>query len=83
MLALLGLCWSCSKPSDEPTPTPDEPVNDPTSLVINENSEPTLECTWSEAVGAPRAAKVTRHEVEPLATQSDLIEVKVIKTFRF
>lgn len=37
MLALLGLCWSCSKPSDEPTPTPDEPVNDPTSLVINEN----------------------------------------------
>lgn len=64
-------------------------VNDATpkafakSLVIAEDAEPTLECTWSEAVGAPRAAKVTYHEVEPLATQSDLIEVKVIKTFRF
>lgn len=36
MLALLGLCWSCSKPNDVPD-TPNTPVNDPTSLVINEN----------------------------------------------
>lgn len=52
------------------------------SLVIAEDVEPTLECIWSEEVAAPREAKVTRHEVEPLVQKSDLVEVKVIKAFR-
>ena len=51
------------------------------SLVVAETSEPTIECIWSEEVGAPRAAKVTKHEVEPLVMKNDLVEVKVIKTF--
>ncbi len=54
------------------------------SLVINRNyAEPTMECVWSEAVGAPRAAEVTYHEVEPLQVnaQSDLVRVGFVKSF--
>ena len=50
------------------------------SLVVA-NDEPTIECTWSEAVGAPRSAEVTYHEVEPLTVESDLVRVKVVKRF--
>lgn len=50
------------------------------SLVVA-NDEPTIECTWSEAVGAPRSAEVTYHEVEPLTVASDLVRVKVVKRF--
>ena len=50
------------------------------SLVVADN-EPTMECTWSEAVGAPRSAEVTYHEVEPLTVASDLVRVKVVKRF--
>lgn len=53
------------------------------SLVVKESVEPTIECLWSEEVGAPRAAKVTYHAVEPLKRESDVVEVKVIKTFHF
>ena len=52
------------------------------SLVVAENDEPVIECIWSEEVGAPRAAEVTYHAVEPLVAESDLVEVKVIKAFR-
>ena len=52
------------------------------SLVVA-NDEPTMECTWSEAVGAPRSAEVTYHEVEPLTVASDLVRVKVVKRFHF
>ncbi len=51
------------------------------SLVVATESEPTMECTWSEAVGAPRDAEVTYHEVEPLTVSSDLVRVKVVKRF--
>ncbi|MBO7263532.1 MAG: hypothetical protein J6U93_03305 [Alistipes sp.] len=51
------------------------------SLVVAPQSEPTMECVWSEAVGAPRGAEVTYHEVEPLTVASDLVRVKVIKSF--
>jgi hypothetical protein len=53
----------------------------PQSLVVATESEPTMECTWSEAVGAPRNAEVTYHEVEPLTVASDLVRVKVVKRF--
>ena len=51
------------------------------SLVVAPQSEPTMECVWSEAVGAPRGAEVTYHEVEPYTIASDLVRVKVIKSF--
>ena len=51
------------------------------SLVVATESEPTVECIWSEAVGAPRGAEVTYHEVEPLTVASDLVRVEVIKSF--
>ena len=51
------------------------------SLVVATESEPTVECIWSEAVGAPRNAEVTYHEVEPLTVSSDLVRVKVVKRF--
>ena len=65
-------------------------VNDATaqsaakSLVIAEDiAEPSMECIWSEAVGAPRAAEVTYHAVEPLQNVvSDLVDVRVVKSFR-
>jgi hypothetical protein len=52
------------------------------SMVFAEVAEPTMECIWSEEVGAPRAAEVIYHEVEPLqAVASDLMKVSVIKGF--
>jgi hypothetical protein len=43
-----------------------------------------MECIWSQEVGAPRAAQVTYHEVEPLqAANNDIMSVKVVKSFRF
>ena len=51
------------------------------SLVVATESEPTVECIWSEAVGAPRGAEVTYHEVEPLTVESDLVRVEVVKSF--
>ena len=52
------------------------------SMVIAEIEEPTMECIWSQEVGAPRAAEVIYHEVEPLqAVASDLMKVSVIKGF--
>ena len=51
------------------------------SLVVAPQSEPTMECVWSEAVAAPRGAEVTYHAVEPLTTASDLVRVNVIKRF--
>jgi hypothetical protein len=52
-------------------------------MVIAEIEEPTMECIWSQEVGAPRAAEVIYHEVEPLqAVASDLMNVRVIKSFR-
>ena len=51
------------------------------SLVVATENEPTVECIWSEAVGAPRSAEVTYHEVEPLTVTSDLVRVKVVKRF--
>ena len=54
------------------------------SLVIAEDAMPTMECIWSEAVGAPRAAEVVYHEVEPLmSVESDLVRVKVVSGLRF
>lgn len=54
------------------------------SMVIAECAEPAMECIWSEAVGAPRAAEVTYHEVEPLKSiESDLVRVKGVKGVRF
>ena len=41
-----------------------------------------MECVWSEEVGAPRAAEVVYHEVEPLqAAQSDVMTLRVVKSF--
>jgi hypothetical protein len=54
------------------------------SLVVAEDAMPTMECIWSEAVGAPRAAEVIYHEVEPLmSVESDLVRVKVVSGLRF
>ncbi|MBO5833189.1 MAG: hypothetical protein J6Q95_07855 [Alistipes sp.] len=54
------------------------------SMVIAEVAEPTMECVWSQEVGAPRAAEVIYHEVEPLhSVASDLVKVRVIKSFYF
>ena len=58
------------------------PVAMPQSLVVNNVAEPTIECIWSEEVGAPRAGFVKHHEVEPLpVAESDIIAVEVIKSF--
>jgi hypothetical protein len=52
------------------------------SLVFGNTFEPTMECVWSEEVGAPRAAEVVYHEVEPLqAAQSDVMTLRVVKSF--
>ena len=52
------------------------------SLVFGNTFEPTMECIWSEEVGAPRAAEVIYHEVEPLqAAQSDVMTLRVVKSF--
>ena len=50
---------------------------------IAEEATPTIECIWSEEVGAPRAGYVKHHEIEPLAiVESDLMVVKQIKSFQ-
>lgn len=53
------------------------------SMVFADKSvEPTMECIWSEEVGAPRAAKVTYHEVEPLTKPvSDVMSLGFVKSF--
>ena len=54
------------------------------SLVYDEVADaPAMECVWSEEVGAPRAAEVIYHEVEPLAVavESDVLSVKTVKSF--
>ena len=63
-------------------------VNDATaqpakSMVFSEQSmEPQMECIWSEAVGAPRLAKVTYHEVEPLAVPvSDVMSISYVRSY--
>jgi hypothetical protein len=54
------------------------------SMVIAEVDEPTMECIWSEEVGAPRAAQVIYHDVEPLQTvASDLVKVKAFREVYF
>ena len=54
------------------------------SMVIVEVDEPTMECIWSEEVGAPRAAQVIYHDVEPLQTvASDLVKVKAFREVYF
>ncbi|MBR4844324.1 MAG: hypothetical protein IKV06_05380 [Alistipes sp.] len=54
------------------------------SLVVADSIEPAMHCIWSEAVGTPCAAEVIYHEVEPLkSVESDLVHVKVVKSFRF
>ena len=52
------------------------------TLAFGDMAEPSLTCVWSEEVGAPRAGYVKYHEVEPLqAAQSDIVTVKVVKSF--
>jgi hypothetical protein len=52
------------------------------SLVVNNMAEPTMECLWSESVGAPRAAQVVYHEVEPLqSVASDVMALGFVKSF--
>ena len=53
------------------------------SLVIAEVAEPTMECIWSEEVGAPRAAEVTYHAVEPIAVASDVMMLSTVMSIRF
>ena len=54
------------------------------SMVIAEVDEPTMECIWSEEVGAPRAAQVIYHDVKPLQTvASDLVKVKAFREVYF
>ena len=54
------------------------------SMVIAEVAEPTMECIWSVEVGAPRAAQVIYHDVEPLQTvASDLVKVKAFREVYF
>ena len=54
------------------------------SMVIAEVDEPTMECIWSQEVGAPRAAQVICHDVEPLQTvASDLVKVKAFREVYF
>jgi hypothetical protein len=43
-----------------------------------------MECIWSQEVGAPRAAQVIYHDVEPLQTvASDLVKVKAFREVYF
>ncbi len=46
------------------------------------NDAPTMECIWSEEVGAPSAGYVKYHEVEPLQSiESDVMSLSVVKSF--
>ena len=51
------------------------------SMVVATDNTPLVECIWSEEVGAPRDAEVTYHKVELNTVASDLVRVKVIKSF--
>ena len=42
-----------------------------------------MECIWSEEVGAPRAAEVTYHAVEPLEVASDVMMLSTVMSIRF
>ena len=54
----------------------------PHSLVIDNVAEPTIDCIWSEEVGAPRAGFVKYHEVEPLqGVESEVMSLSVVKSF--
>ena len=54
------------------------------SLVIAEQSEPTLKLVWGEEVAPLRGAEVIYHEVEALALPaSDVVSLEAIKSFRF
>jgi hypothetical protein len=58
----------------------------PQSLVVSEpTAEPTIECIWSQEVEPISGFEVTYHEVDfDVATvDSDLVEVKVVKSFAF
>ena len=51
-------------------------------VIAEETAEPTMECIWSQEVGAPRAAKVIYHEVEALeSVESDIMNLGFVKTF--
>ena len=51
------------------------------SLVVAEQTTPTMECIWSEAVGAPREAEVIFHASEPISAESDVMTVGFVKQF--
>ncbi len=51
------------------------------SMVVATDNTPLVECIWSEEVGAPRGAEVTYRKVELNSVASDLVHVKVIKSF--
>ncbi len=55
------------------------------SLVVADKAvdEPSFNLLWSQKVGAPRTAEVVYHEVEPLKVESDVMTVKVVKSFVF
>ena len=54
------------------------------SIVVNNSATPSMECIWNEEVGTFRGAEVIYHEVEALEMpESDLVTVKVIKSFAF
>ena len=55
------------------------------SMVIAEVAEPTMECIWSQEVEPISGFEVIYHEVDfDVATvDSDLVEVKVVKSFAF
>jgi hypothetical protein len=51
-------------------------------VIAEETAEPSMECIWSQEVGAPRAAKVIYHEVEALeSVESDIMNLGFVKTF--
>ena len=57
----------------------------PQSLVVTEPNEPTMECIWSQDVEPISGFEVTYHNVdfEVAAVESDLVAVKVVKSFAF
>ena len=53
------------------------------SMVYSESSlEPTIECIWSEDVGAPAEAEVIYHAVEPIDFPCDMVVVSTICSVR-
>jgi hypothetical protein len=51
-------------------------------VIIYDMSEPSMECIWSQEIGAPRAAEVIYHEVEALENvESDVMSLGFVKTF--